>query len=180
MKTLIVAFWVFLNLFLTFPALADNVSFTFSIQNAPGGIGDFSWTVTTAKLEQSLDTRAWNAASNPSTGGGCKITRILLQAENQAYGFTTFFAPLCLGLYDSETSGIAVSPSEYGTYMWSGTNPDNTKSFETLTISKSDLPITAPEPTTLFLLLAGGLLIAGTKAALRERAGVRVLGTDRL
>jgi hypothetical protein len=113
-----------------------------------------------------LDTQSWNAASDPSTGGGCKIHRIFLEAENQAYGFTTFFSPLCDGLFDSETSGIAVSATQFGTYMWSGTNPDNTKSFDTLTIFKSDLPITTPEPSTftvlLFALLTCGIGFAGS------------------
>src|ERR1700675_1681884 len=98
MRTLtVVVFLSFLSLFLALPAFADHVSFTFEIQNAPGGIGSFSWTITTAGLEESLDTRSWNAASNPSTGGGCKINRILLEAQNQAYSFTTFFSPLCNG-----------------------------------------------------------------------------------
>ena len=68
---------------------------------------------------------------------------------------TTFFSPLCNGLYDSETSGFAVSPSEFGTYTFSGTNPDNTKNFSSFTIFPSNLPITTPEPSDFTLLLVG-------------------------
>lgn len=143
-----------LSMFLAVPAFADNVSFTFGIQNAPGGIGDFSWTITLPALNESIDTQAWNAASNPTSGGGCKITGIDLIADGgQGYTFTTFFAPLCDGLYDSETSGFAVSPTEFGTYTFSGTNPDDTKNFASLTIFESDLPTTAPEPSALSMLL---------------------------
>ncbi len=142
------------------PVRADNVSFTFQMQNAPGGIGDFSWTITMPTLGMSLDTASWNAVSNPSMGGGCKIDDILVMAEAQAYSFTTFFSPLCGGLYDSETSGISVSPGQFGTYTWSGTNPDNTHNFETLTIFQSDLPVTTPEPSVCALLLVGLALLS--------------------
>jgi hypothetical protein len=145
---------------LAVPVLADNVSFTFQMQNAPGGIGDFSWTITTPNLGMTLDTKSWNAVSNPSMGGGCKISEILLMAEAQAYSFTTFFSPLCGGLFDSETSGISVTPGQFGTYKWSGTNPDNTHNFETLTIFRSDLPVTTPEPSVCTLLLVGLALLS--------------------
>ena len=146
--------------FFALPSWADNVSFSFAIVNAPGGIGDFSWTITLPALDESVDTKAWNAISNPTTGGGCKIDEIELLAENGGYGMTTFFSPLCNGLYDSETSGFAVSPSEFGTYTFSGTNPDDTKNFSTFTIFPSNLPITTPEPSDLALLLVGLVVLS--------------------
>jgi hypothetical protein len=157
------------------PAWADNVSFTFDIRNAPGGIGSFSWTITAPSLNDSMNTQAWNAASNPTLGGGCKIARIALEAQNQAYGFTTFFSPRCDGLYDSETGGVAVSTTQFGTYSWWGTNPDNTKFFETLTISKTDLPVTAPEASVFTLLLAGIAGVAGLAYWRRSPALLRRL-----
>ncbi|MGH9494064.1 MAG: hypothetical protein ACRD3B_03630 [Candidatus Sulfotelmatobacter sp.] len=154
--------------FFGFPVWADNVSFSFAIVNAPGGIGDFSWTITLPALDESVDTEAWNAISNPTTGGGCKIDEIELLAENAGYGMTTFFSPLCNGLYDSETSGFAVSPSEFGTYTFSGTNPDDTKNFATFTIFRSNLPITTPEPSDFTVLLVG-LITVGYSRRRRAR-----------
>jgi hypothetical protein len=146
------AFMILGLLLVAAPAFADNVSFSFSIENAPGGIGDFSWTITLPALDESVDTASWNAASNPTQGGGCQIDRILLLAESGGYGMTTYFSPLCDGLYDSETSGFAVSSTEYGTYTFSGTNPNDTKNFSTFTIFASNLPVTTPEPSTIALL----------------------------
>ena len=157
--------------FFGFPTWADNVSFSFSIVNAPGGIGDFSWTITLPALDESVDTKAWNAISNPTMGGGCKIDEIDLLAENGGYGMTTFFSPLCKGLFDSETSGFAVSSSEFGTYTFSGTNPDETKSFSTFTIFHSNLPVTTPEPSDFTLLLVGLVVLwmGCPRAARRQR-----------
>jgi hypothetical protein len=145
------------------PVFADNLEVTFSIQNAPGTIGDFSWTIVTGGFNQSLDTAKWLAISNPTNGGGCAIKEISLLAEgngtDHAYGLTTFFSPLCQGLYDSTTAGVDFSflsgGKDFGTVNWSGTNPDNTISHDSLTLEPTTLPVTSPEPGSLGLAMTG-------------------------
>ena len=110
------------------PVQADTAHFTyaFAIENAQGGIGDFSWEVTTLGLLPLGETSFinFNQVSAPSSGLGCQISSVLLEGEPGGIGMTTFFKPLCSGLFDSETSGFAVNPGQVGVYSASGTNPD--------------------------------------------------------
>jgi hypothetical protein len=161
---------------LVVPAHADTAHFTyeFSITNAPGGIGDFSWEVTTLGLLQgSTKFVNFNQVSPPSTGGGCQITSVLLIGEAGGIGLNTFFSPLCLGLFDSETSGFAVNPGQVGVYTFSGTNPDDSKNFATFQVFQSHLPVTTPEPGMITLLPAGLLFLA------TSRRGVTALRSER-
>lgn len=163
-------------LFVASVASADNVSFTFDIINAPGGIGDMSWTIVAPGLNQSLDTESWYAASNPSNGGGCAISRIFLEAQgNGAYSLNTFFTPLCDGKYDSLTAGVDFTylsgGAQYGTVNWWGTSPDGTINYETLTILPTNLAVTSPEPSTLALLLVALACIAWPLLRRRSTVG---------
>jgi PEP-CTERM motif len=147
------------------PAEADtaHITYEFSIDNAPGGIGDFSWEVTTLGLLPLGETTFinFNQVSPPSAGGGCQISSVLLLGENGGIGITTFFAPLCDGLFDSETSGFAVNPGQLGIYSFSGTNPDNSLNSATFRVFQSNLPVTTPEPSTFALLAIGVLVLVG-------------------
>jgi hypothetical protein len=138
------------------PVQADTAHFTyeFSIVNAPGGIGDFSWEVTTLGLlpEGATQFINFNQVSPPSRGLGCQIRSVLLEGEPGGIGMTTFFMPLCSGLFDSETSGFAVNPGQVGIYSASGTNPDNTINAATFRVFESNLPVTTPEASTFALL----------------------------
>ena len=146
------------------PVQADTTHFTyaFSIQNAPGGIGDFSWEVTTLGLLPAGETSFinFNQVSSPSSGLGCQITSVLLEGESGGIGMTTFFMPLCRGLFDSETSGFAVNPGQVGVYSASGTNPDDTINSATFRVFQSNLPVTTPEPGTFVFLIGGTLFLA--------------------
>jgi hypothetical protein len=168
-----------LSLFLlVVPAHADSAHFTyeFSIANAPGGIGDFSWEVTTLGLLPPGPTTfvTFNQVSPPSTGGGCQITSVLLLGEAGGIGLNTLFSPLCLGLFDSETSGFAVNPGQVGVYTFSGTNPDGSKNFATFQVFQSQLPVTTPEPGVFALLSAGLLFLATSRRGVRQRLGASV------
>ena len=149
------------------PAKADtaHITYEFSIDNAPGGIGDFSWEVTTLGLLPLGDTTFtnFNQVSPPSAGGGCQISSVLLEGENGGISMTTFFAPLCGGLFDSETSGFAVNPGQLGSYSFSGTNPDNSHNSATFRVFQSNLPVTTPEPNTFAFLAIGLLLVVGLR-----------------
>jgi len=146
------------------PAAGDNAHYTyeFSIDNAPGGIGDFSWEVTTLGLlpEGETSFTNFNQVSSPTAGGGCKITSVLLEGESGGIGLTTFFMPLCLGVFDSETSGFAVNPAQIGFYSSSGTNPDGSIYMQTFQVFQSNLPVTTPEPGTMACVATGLLLFA--------------------
>jgi hypothetical protein len=118
------------------PAEADtaHITYEFSIDNAPGGIG-----------------------------GGCQISSVLLQGENGGIGMTTSFAPLCDGLFDSETSGFAVNAGQLGIYSFSGTNPDNSRNSATFRVFQSNLPVTTPESGSFAFLAIGVLLVFGLR-----------------
>jgi hypothetical protein len=160
-KLLLAAVAVFLYVL---PVQADTAHFTyeFSIVNAPGGIGDFSWEVTTLGLLPLGETQFinFNEVSPPSSGLGCQITSVLLEGEPGGIGMTTFFKPLCRGLFDGETSGFAVNPGQVGIYSFSGTNPDNSINSATFRVFQSNLPVTTPEPRTFALLTAGMVFLS--------------------
>lgn len=156
---------------------ADQVDYTFSVVNAPGGIGDFSWEIaTTGFIEPPpvpayVDGTCTNCDANyfdsflalsaPSNGDGCGITKLFLAP---GYALTTFFAPLCDGLYDSFTGGGLPDPGVLGTWNWQGTNPDGTENFETLTITDPPGPVATPEPSALSLACFGLIGLAIRKA----------------
>jgi hypothetical protein len=169
MKKLLFA--VFSLLLHTVPVHADtaHITYAFSIQNAPGGIGDFSWAVTTLGLlpDGQAQFSSFNALSAPSSGGGCHINSVLLGISPGGISMTTFFTPLCLGLFDSETSGFAVSAGQIGVYSSWGANPDDSINTATFRVFQSDLPVTTPEPGT-FGALTAGLLLLACKGRLRR------------
>jgi hypothetical protein len=160
------------------PAHADQVDYTLSVQNAPGGIGDFSWTIQTDGFIQPLPAAIYDSNHNclncdsnfftsfvtvsaPSNGEGCGISKLFLVPD---YGLTTFFSPLCDGLYDSTTAGALPDPGVLGTWSWQGTNPDDSQNYVTLTIT--DPPgTTVPEPQTWAMLFFGLIGLALMKFA---------------
>src|SRR5579862_8320208 len=94
---------------LAVPALADTISYSLSVENAPGGIGNVSWDLVTDGFIQSCNDILYPSCSfyhdflsvsAPSNGGGCGITGVFAYP---GYAFTTFFSPLCDGAYDSLT-----------------------------------------------------------------------------
>jgi len=167
MKTLTVLAFVLLCASL---GHAETVDYSLSVVNAPGGIGDFSWTIETQGFIQPVplpvydpngnclncDTNFFDSflsVSAPSNGGGCGISRLFLAPDQ---GLITFFSPLCDGLYDSTVAGGLPDAGVVGTWTWQGTNPDDTQNFVTLTISDPPAsPAAAPEPSTLALALCG-------------------------
>ena len=156
------------------PAEADtrHITYEFSIDNAPGGIGDFSWEVTALGLLPLGETTfiSFNQVSPPSAGGGCQISSVQLEGENGGIGMTTFFTPLCDGLFDSETSGFAVNAGQLGIYSFSGTNPDNSRNFATFQVFQSNLPVTTPESSTFAFLAIGVLLVVGLRRSAVARS----------
>lgn len=171
MKTLIVLAFALLCASL---GQADTVDYSFSVVNAPGGIGDFSWTIETQAFIQPVPAAIFDsngnclncdsnyfdsflAVSAPSDGEGCGITKLFL-APN--YGLTTFFSPLCDGLFDSTTAGALPDPGLLGTWTWQGTNPDDTQNLVTLTITDPPgAPSAVPEPSSIALTLCGCIFL---------------------
>src|SRR5579862_1159008 len=135
---------------LSVPTHADElVDYTLTVTNAPGDIGNVSWTIQTDGFIEPVPPMTFNSEgqctdcqsnyftsfvseSSPSNGDGCGITQVFL-APN--YSTTTFFSPLCLGAYDALTAGVLPEPGELGTWSWQGTNPDETQNYVTLTVT---------------------------------------------
>ena len=128
---------------------ADEISYTYEVQNSPGEIGNFSWTIeTNGFITQSTNFtgnyfNSFIALSAPSNGHGCGIYKVFATPN---LALTTFFSPLCNGLFDSETGGGLPIPGQLGTFISTGTNPDDTESTTILIVT--DLgPSFAMRPT---------------------------------
>ena len=150
-------------------ARADIV-YTLSVVDAPGGIGDFSWSLDTPDFivtppPMKFDSQenciancnpgiydSFTSTSAPSNGDGCAIPKVWLEPD---YAPVTFFAPLCDGLYDAFSGGAfpEPGPSSLGTASWEWQNYDGTDTIETLTVT--DPPVSTPESSTWKLLLCG-------------------------
>ncbi len=152
----------------TLTAGATTVDYSLSVINAPGGIGSFSWEiqtngfiVETPPLFDSqgdcLNCSRYNftpiASAAPSNGQGCGISSVFMEPD---YAITTYFSPLCDGLYDSTTAGnLPDPPGQFGTFTQTWMNPDNTLNTVTLAISDPPANAAVPEPTSWQLLLFG-------------------------
>ncbi len=164
----------------TLTAGATTVDYTLSVQNAPGGIGDFSWEIQTDGFVldtppifdsegDCLNCSRYNftpiASSAPSNGQGCGISGVFMDPE---YAITTFFSPLCDGLYDSTSAGdLPNPPDQFGKFTQQWTNLDNTLNTVTLTISDPPANAAVPEPSVWQLLLCGfGLIWIARKVKL--------------
>jgi hypothetical protein len=150
------------------PARADQIiDYTETVVNA--GIGDFSWTIANdgfipdipppSTYDSQGDCVAncnpsffhdFVSVSAPSNGGGCGITGVYLYPD---YGPApvTVFSPLCDGMYDAFEGGGLPDVGTLGTWSWTGTKPDGTLDYVTLTISDASVP----EPSSLALLALG-------------------------
>lgn len=156
----------------TLTAGATTVDYSLSVINAPGGIGSFSWEiqtngfiVETPPLFDSqgdcLNCNRYNftpiVSSAPSNGQGCGISGIFMEPD---YAITTYFSPLCDGLYDSTTAGnLPDPPDQFGTFTQTWMNPDNTLNTVTLAISDPPANAAVPEPDSLWLVAFGMMLL---------------------
>jgi hypothetical protein len=70
--------------------------------------------------------------SAPSNGEGCGITDVFAEASSAGLSFTTFFAPLCDGIYGPLTVGLSLAPGQTGTWTWSGENYSDGENTVTL------------------------------------------------
>ena len=171
---------------LVLPVYAETVDYTYSVVNAPGGIGDYSWTVETtgfiepppAPVYQCIENcnespehwirqcveycsgvdlfTSFASESAPSNGGGCQITGAWMIPS---YSITTEFSPLCGGMYDATSAGEMPDPGTLGTWNWTwGSGAEKTDAMLTITD-----PVGTPEPSTWALLGLGMLGLAGAK-----------------
>ena len=156
---------LFVLFVLTIPTKADNITYDFTLVNAPL-VGSFNWEITVpsvltipsvASQTTPFIFTSFNADTAPVNGGGCQIGSVELLSESfGGLGITTFFSPLCQGKFDSTTAGLTVTqPDGLGIYTFSGTGADGKQYTDVLVISKSQLPLTVPEPPTFGLLVAG-------------------------
>ena len=165
-----------LALLFALPARAD-VDYSMEVTDAPGGIGDFSWTIDTPNFVQPPAPMQFDSQGNctncldnffdtfvtesaPSTGGGCQISGVWLYPD---YGPApvTKFSPLCNGLYDAYSGGALPDVGVLGTWSWTWNNYDGSVTDETLTIS--DPPTATPEPATWLLLCVSGIAWMGLR-----------------
>lgn len=164
MKTLLAILLFALS---TLVCRAETVDYSLTVQNAPGGIGDFSWTVASDGFIQPPPPPILDAQGNctncdanlftpvmsspPSNGNGCQITGVWLYPDFGPAPFTEF-SPLCDGLYSGFSGGVLPDVGTLGSWQWNWTNPDNSINHIALTISD---PVSTPEPRTLELLGCG-------------------------
>lgn len=143
------------------------VDYTETVTNAPGGIGDFSWTVQTDRFIQPPPTPVYvnhqciNCDANlftpiesvaPSNGDGCQITGVWMFPDFGPAP-TTEFSPSCDG-FTAFSGGVLPDVGTLGTWNWQWENPDNSTNYITLSIT--DPPaVPTPEPRTLELLACG-------------------------
>ena len=96
--------------FFALPLSADQVDYTLSVENAPGGIGNFSWTIArpsfielTPPLFNSMgectncnryNFNSFVSVEAPTKGEGCGISGVFMDAQ---YALTTFFFPCVTG-----------------------------------------------------------------------------------
>lgn len=167
------------------PVRADQIiDYTETVVNAPGEIGNFSWTIAHDGFIQPPPDPTYDAqgdcigcdadlftsfasVSPPSNGGGCQITGVWLEPD---FGPTpvTEFSPLCAGMYDAFSGGELPEVGVTGTWEWTWENPDDTTNYITLTIDDPPGdPASVPEPGTWKLLLCGlGLAWIASKVKL--------------
>ena len=152
----------------TLTCRATTVDYNLSVINAPGGIGSFSWEIQTQGFVvetppifdsqgDCLNCSRYNftpiASSAPSNGQGCGISGVFMEPD---YAITTFFSPLCDGLYDSTSAGdLPDPPDQLGTFSQQWVNQDGSINYVSLTITDPAGPVNTPEPSTLLLFTAG-------------------------
>ena len=167
---------------LAIPAKADTIDYTLVVQNAPGGLGDFSWEIQHDGFIQPPPLPIFGASGNctnctsnlftsfasvsePSNGGGCAIAGVLLMPD---FGPApvTLFSPVCAGGGDAFSGGLVPDVGTLGTFSQQWLNPDGTMNMVSLAIRDMG-PVATPEPRTWSLLICGlGLVWLGRKIKL--------------